>query len=70
LLDVSNQRIGFVLRENADLTDIGIDAVGQWKIDNTKLAAKWNRRLGPPVGHLLESGTATTGQNQGDCVTG
>ena len=53
-----------VLRGDADAADAGVDAVGQREVDDAELAAERHRRLGAPVGELLQPAAAAPGQDQ------
>ncbi len=49
-LQVAQQAVGFVLGDDTDPADAGVDAVGEHEIDDAEFAAKMHRRLGPVVG--------------------
>lgn len=53
LLDVPDQRVGFVLRQDTDPPDAGIQAVGERKINDAELAAKRHCWLGTPFGEIV-----------------
>ena len=56
----------FVLGDDTNTPDAGVDTVGQGKVNNTELSAEIHRRLGTLIGQLLEAGTTSTGQHQSD----
>jgi hypothetical protein len=64
-LDVQDQRVRLVLRQNADAPDAGIHAVGKRKIDDAVLAAERHGGLGAPQRELLQPAAAPAGQHQG-----
>ena len=57
-----------VLGGDADAADAGIERVGQREIDDARLAAEIDRRLGAPVGQFLEAAAAPAGQHIGHGV--
>jgi hypothetical protein len=69
-LHVLDQRVGLVLRDDADLADAGVHAVGQHEIDDAELAAEGHAGLGAPVGQLLQAAAPAARQNQRDRVLG
>src|SRR5690606_29487903 len=52
-LHVAIQRMRFILCQHADPADAGIDAVGEWKINDAKLSTKMYGRFSTPVGELV-----------------
>src|SRR5689334_7972474 len=62
--------MGLVLGGNTDPADAGVDAVGERKIDDAKLAAERDRRLRPPVGQIFEPAAASTGKDESIGVLG
>ena len=56
LLQMADQRMGLVLGGDADAADAGIDRVGQRKIDDARLAAEIDRRLGAPSRSVRPAG--------------
>ena len=65
-LQVAQQAVRLVLRDDADAPDAGVHAVRQREIDDAELAAEIDRGLGAPVGQVLEPAAAAAGQHQGD----
>ena len=65
-LQMAQERMRFVLGDDANTPDAGVDAIGQREIDDAKFAAEIHRRLGAPVGQLFQTRTASTRQHQGD----
>ena len=65
VLNMSQQRIGFVLGHDAHFSDAGVEAVRQGEIDNPELASEMHGRLGPDIRKLLKPGTATSRKDQG-----
>ena len=63
-LDVPDQALGLVLRQHADAPGARIDAVAQREIDDRKLAGERHRRLGAPLGQLLQAGATPARQDQ------
>src|SRR5690606_5976483 len=53
-----------------DAANARVDAVGQREVDDTELAAKVERRLGAPVGQLVQARATSAGEDQGIGVTG
>src|SRR5215831_15781467 len=53
-LQMSQQAVRFVLGQDADPTDAGIEAVREGKVDNAELTAEKYGGLGAPVGQLLQ----------------
>ena len=54
-----------VLRGDADTADARIDRVGQREIDDPRLAAEIDRRLGARIGQLHQATATATGENIG-----
>jgi hypothetical protein len=46
--------VGFVLGDNAYLTNAGVDAVGQREIDNPELTPEGNGGLGSPFCEVVK----------------
>ena len=63
-LQVAQQRVRLVLRDHADAADARVEAVRQREVDDAELAAEVDRRLGAPVGELLQPRAASAGQHQ------
>ena len=57
-----------VLRGDADAADAGVERVGQREIDDARLAAEIDGRLGAPVGQFLQAAAAAAGQHIGHGV--
>ena len=55
--------MGLVLGGDADAADAGIDGVGKRKIDDARLAAEIDRRLGAAFGELRKPVAAAAGEN-------
>ncbi len=64
-LQMAQQAVRLVLGQDGDAAHPRIEAVRQGEVDDAELAAKKNRRLGAPVGQLLEPAAAAAGENQG-----
>ena len=64
LLDMPDQRMRLVLREYADATNAGVDAVGEREIDDAELAAERHRRFGVPSGQILQPRAAAAGEDK------
>src|SRR3954470_17127270 len=60
------QAVRLVLAQNGDPPDVRVEAVRQNEIDDAELAAEEHRRLGAPVGQLLEPAAASAGEDQRD----
>ena len=69
-LQVAQQAVRLVLRDDADAADARIHAVGQREVNDAELATKINRRFGPPVSEFMQAATAPTRQHQCDCPSG
>tara|TARA_B100001105_G_scaffold179201_2_gene144580 strand:- start:13143 stop:13604 length:462 start_codon:yes stop_codon:yes gene_type:complete len=63
-LDVANQALRLVLRENSDVADTRVHAVAQRKVDDLELPPERHGRLCTPVGKLPESRTAPARQDE------
>ena len=70
MLQVAQERMGFVLREHADFFQVGIEAVGQGEIDNAPIAAEIHRGLGAAVGHFVQTRAPPARQYQHQRVVG
>ena len=55
-LQVADQAVRLVLRGDRDAADAGIERVRQREVDDARLAAEIDRRLGAPVGQLHAAG--------------
>jgi hypothetical protein len=64
-LAMADQRMRLVLRRDRHLADAGIQRVGQREIDDPRLAAEIDRRLGAPVGQFLQPAAAPARQHEG-----
>ncbi len=60
---VTNQRLRFVLGQEGDLADRGIDAIGQHEIDDSVLAAERHRGFRLPGGEAFERSAAAVGED-------
>ena len=58
-----DQGVCLVLGQDADTFDPGVDAVGEWKIDDSKFAAKGYGRLCTPSRQLSHATAFTTSQD-------
>ena len=65
-LQMPQQAVRLVLGQDGDAADVRVDAVRQDEIDDAELAAEEHRRLGAPVGQLLEPAAASAGEDQRD----
>jgi hypothetical protein len=54
-LQVADQAVRLVLRRDADAADARVERVREGKVDDARLAAEVHRRLGAPVGQLIQS---------------
>ncbi|MNY57662.1 hypothetical protein D3C86_1938990 [compost metagenome] len=61
-----HQGVRLILRDHANTTNTGVQAVGECKIDNTELTTKVNGRLGALDGQIFQTGTASTSEYQRD----
>ena len=62
-LHVLDQRLALVLREQADLADARVHAVGQHEIDDAELAAEGCRRFAAMFGEAAQALTAAAGHD-------
>ena len=69
-LQMAQQAVRLVLGQHADPADARIDAVRQREIDDAELAAEKYRRLGAPVGQLVQPAAAAARQHQRDGAPG
>ncbi len=60
--DVAVEREGFVLGEDVDVAEVGVDAVGEGDVDDAVLAGKWDSGLGAVAGERKEPLPSTTGK--------
>jgi len=67
-LDVLDQAMRLVLRDDANTADAGVETVGQREIDDAELAAEWHGRLGAPVGQLVQPAAPPAGEDEGNCI--
>ena len=65
-LQMPQERMRFVLGDDANPPDAGVDAVGQREIDDAEFATEIHRRFGATVGELFQTRATSTGQHQGD----
>ena len=63
-LDVAEQAVRLVLREDVDPAHAGVDAVREREIDDPILAAKVNGRFRSAVREVSEPGAAASGEDQ------
>ena len=64
VFNVPNQTLSLVLRQHRDVAHARIDAVAERKVDDVQVARKGHRRLGPPVGQLVQSAATPPSQHQ------
>ena len=64
MLEVAQQRVRFVLGDDADFEEAGIDAVRERKVDDAVAAAEVHRRFGALVGEFVEAGAASARQDE------
>ena len=64
-LQMADQAVRLVLGGDADAPDAGVERVGQREVDDARLAAEIDRRLGAPVGELHQAGAAPAGEHIG-----
>ena len=69
-LQVADQAVRLILRRYGDATDAGVYGVRQRKIDNARLPAEINRRLGPAVGEFQEPTAAPARKDEGKRAAG
>ena len=67
--EVANQTVRLVLRGDADAADARVQGIGKREVDDPRLAAEIDRRLGPPVGQLEETAAAPASENKGHGLT-
>ena len=70
VLQVTQQAVRLVLGDHADAPYARVEAVRQREIDDAKLAAKINRRLGALVGQVFQAASATPRQHQSNRTFG
>ena len=63
VLHVLDQRLCLVLREDGDLADAGVDAVGEHEVDDAELAAEGRGRLAALCGQIVQPLTAAAGHD-------
>ena len=62
-LQMADQAVRLVLGRDTDAADAGIQRIGQREVDDARLAAEIDRRLGASVGKLHQARAAPTGEN-------
>ena len=65
-LQMAQQAVRLVLGQDGNAAHARIEAVRQGEVDDAELAAKKHRRLGAPVGQLLEAAAASAGENKAE----
>ena len=70
LLHVLDQRLLLVLREDGNLADAGVHAIGKHEIDNAKLAAEGCGGLAAIDGEALQAFAAAAGHHDRQGATG
>src|SRR5690606_12139946 len=68
--DVLDQRLPLVLRQQADLANAGIHAVGKHEIDDAELATERRGRLAAMLGQPAQALAAASGHDHGKCAAG
>src|SRR6201999_3863656 len=68
-LQMPDQAVGLVLGGDCDPADAGVHGIRQREIDNARLAAKINRRLGAAVGQFHQPAAASAGKDEGEGMT-
>lgn len=68
LANVAMETDGVELCEYVNATDVAVDAVGNWHIDEPVFATKRNGRLGAMFGEWQESSTFAAAKDQADCI--
>ena len=68
-LQVPDQAVRLVLRGDRDAADARVHRIGQREIDDARLAAEIDRRLGAPAGQLHQPAAAPAGEHEGECGT-
>ncbi len=66
VLYVLDQRLRLVLREDGDLADAGIHAVGQHEVDDAELTAKGRGRFASVGREVLQALAASSGHDDGE----
>ena len=64
-LQVADQAVRLVLRGHRDAPDAGVERVGEREVDDARLAAEIDRRLGAPVGEFHQPRAAAAGEHIG-----
>jgi len=64
--DVVVERAGQVLRQDADVVDAGVDAVGQGEVNDAKAAGERHGRLGALLREHAQAGAGAAGQDESD----
>ncbi len=64
-LQVAQQAVGFVLGHHSDPANAGVDAVGEYEVDDAELAAEVYCRFRPVVRQLFEATAPPSCENQG-----
>ena len=67
-LQVTDQAVGLVLRGDRDAANAGVERVRQREVDDARLAAEIDRRLGAPVGELEQAAAPPAGEHIGHRV--
>ena len=67
-LQVAQQAVRFVLRDDAHAAHARVQTIGQREVDDAELAAKVHRRFGAPVGQAVQARAAPACQHQGNGV--
>ena len=66
---VTDKAVRLILRRHRNTANARIDGIGQSKVDDARLAAEIDGRLGAPVGQFHQPRAAATGQHIGHCLT-
>src|SRR5664280_2412130 len=61
---MSDQAVSLVLRRNRDPADSRVDRIGKGKIDDARLSAEIDRRLGAPVGKFQKPASPPARKNE------
>jgi hypothetical protein len=65
---VLHQRAGAVLRQDRDVEDAGVHAIGEREVDEAVAASERDRRLGAPPGELGQPLALAAGQDERERV--
>ncbi|KOO56336.1 hypothetical protein ACS33_01845 [Edwardsiella ictaluri] len=61
MLNMTQQRVRFVLSDHTYAAQAGVNTVGKGKVDDAKTAAKIDCRFSPAVGQAIKAGSPPAG---------